>query len=155
MEIKNLFFKKNKSLSLNYICKNLNIANKYKNIKINDIKDLNNANSNDLSFLNSSKYFPLINKSKAKFIIVHSKHEKILKDIYNPIVVDNVLKSVALVTNLFYPDALYDAVDLSVKELLKNHKNILFGKNVLLGNKVKNRRKFTNSHNTIISSMYN
>ena len=52
MKIKNLFFKKKNNISLSKIYKTLNIK-KISRLQINDIKDLKNASSNDISFFNS------------------------------------------------------------------------------------------------------
>ena len=59
----------------------------------------------------------------------------------------------ALVTNLFYPDALNDSVDLSVKIPNKNeYKKVIFGKNSLIGKNVKIGVNTIIGHNTIIES---
>ena len=45
-------------------------------------------------FLIIIKIFRFFKKTKAKYIITHKKYEKIIKKYCNPIIVDNVLKSV-------------------------------------------------------------
>ena len=67
---KNIFFKKIKKISVNEICKKLKIKNIIKKkIYLNDIKTLDAASRNDLTFLHSSKYLKLIPKIKSNFII--------------------------------------------------------------------------------------
>ena len=62
---KNIFFKKIKKISVNEICKKLKIKNiKKKKNYLNDIKTLDDASRNDLTFLHSSKYIKLIPKIK-------------------------------------------------------------------------------------------
>ena len=61
---KNIFFKKKSNISLSSICKLLNIDNLSKNkILINDIKILESAKNNDITFFHSSKYSSILNKT--------------------------------------------------------------------------------------------
>ena len=153
MLIKNLFFKKKKYEYLYNILNFLGVDRIYKNIKINNITDLNVANKNDISFFNSLKYIDLLKNTKAGYVIVLKKHAKIVKKYCNPIIVSNVLIAVSQLTELFYPDSLNDSTDFSVNKPNKiKYKNIQFGKNVLLGKKVKIGRKTIIGHNTIIES---
>ena len=101
MKINNLFFRKIKKVKLSKIFNVLNIK-KINNLdEIFDIKDLNNASSKDISFFNSLKYLDFLKKTKAKYILVEKKYEKIVKNYSNPVVIPNVLKSVAIITELF------------------------------------------------------
>ena len=148
---KNFFKKKKVFLSDIFICLGKKKLNK--NETINNIADLNNAKKKDISFFNSAKYLALLKKTKSAYIITHKKHFNLVKKYANPIIVENVLKSVALVTNLFYPDALNDSVDLSVKIPNKNeYKKVIFGKNSLIGKNVKIGVNTIIGHNTIIES---
>ena len=154
MKINNPFFKKKKNIFLSDILKCLSLHNIKKNkIKIFDIKDLNNAGAKDISFFNSIKYLKLLKNSKVKYVITHKKYEKLINKICNPILVDNVLKSVSIVSNLFYPTALNDAIDFTVsKPNNKLLKHIKFGRNVLIGKNVKIGSNSIIGHNTIIES---
>ena len=154
MKINNPFFKKKKNIFLSDILRCLNLHNIKKNkIKILDITNLSNAGLNDISFFNSIKYLNLLKNSKVKYVITHKKYEKLINKLCYPILVDNVLKSVSLVTNLFYPDALNDAIDYTVTRPKKNlFKNVKFGSNVLIGKNVKIGDKSQIGHNTIIES---
>ncbi len=152
MKIKNLFFKKKNNISLSKIYKTLNIK-KISRLQINDIKDLKNASSNDISFFNSLKYLDDLKKTKTKHIIIHKKYLNYVDSFSNPIVVDNVLNSVSLVVDLFYPTALIDAVDFKLKKPRKKmYKNIRLGENILIGKNVKIGQNSIIGHNSIIES---
>ena len=74
MSINNPFFKKNAPISIfkiisNIKSKNSNIKNKY----VNDIKEINVANKNDITFLHSSKYSNLAGKTKASYCLTTQK----------------------------------------------------------------------------------
>ena len=147
------FFKKNKKIYLSDIYKILGKKNNYKNILIENISDLNSAKKNDISFFNSLKYTELLKKSKSKFILTHKKYENIVKRYSRPILVENVLKAVALITKLYYPDSLDDGVDFYAKKPnQKKYKNVKFGNNVLVGNNVIIGKDTIIGHNTIIES---
>ena len=154
MKINNPFFKKKKNLFLSDILKCLNLPNNKKSkIKIFDIKDLINAGPNDVSFFNSIKYLDYLKGSDVKYVITHKKYESLINKFCNPIIVDNVLKSVSVITKLFYPDALKDTIDYSIKK--PNEKlfmNVKFGNNTLLGKNVKIGKNSYLGHNTIIES---
>ncbi len=153
MTIKNPFFKKKSNIFLSDIYSVLNKKKNRNRIRINDIKDLNNAKANDISFFNSSKYLDILKKSKAKYVIANKKHSNLIKKFCNPIIVENVLKSVANITLLFYPDSLNDSVDYSIaKPDNKVFKNVTFGSNVLLGENVRIGKNTFIGHNSIIES---
>ena len=153
MKIKNPFFYKKSNITLNKINKVLNKKPSGKTIYINDIKNLIDANTNDISFFNSIKYLEILKKSKVKYVISHKKYEKIINAHCYPIIVENVLKSVALISELFYPESINDAVDFNVSKPVKsNYKKVHFGKNVLIGKKVKIGKNSVIGHNSIIES---
>ena len=153
MNLKNPFFLKEKKIFLFDILKVLKKKKINKNTKINNIADLYNASSNDISFFNSLKYLDHLKKSKAKYVITSKKYYNIVIKFSNPIIVDNVLKSVSLVTKLLYPNSLDDAVDFKLTyPLKKTYKKVKFGLNVLLGNNVKIGQNSIIGHNTIIES---
>tara|TARA_B100000941_G_scaffold264459_1_gene218440 strand:- start:215 stop:1195 length:981 start_codon:yes stop_codon:yes gene_type:complete len=139
---KNIFFKKVKKISVNEICKKLKIKNIIKkNIYLNDIKTLDDASKNDLTFLHSSKYLRLIPKIKSNFVLTSSKFQKYLTN-KNTFLVNDVLLSVARITELFYPDSLNENFNYKKpinQNLIKPKKvtigtNVLIGKNVTIGN---------------------
>ena len=152
MNNKNIFFKKKTKVTLSELKKVLFVKDNDKTI-INDIKDLRSAKKNDISFYNSPRYFDLLKNCKASFIITNKKYKNIVQNYSKAIVVDNVLKSVALVTSLFYPDSLNDTIDLNLTEpKTKNFNKVFFGKNTLIGENVKIGTNSMIGHNTIIES---
>ena len=149
----NKFFHKTNSINLSKIFKILNLKFNLKDIKINDIKDLHNASSKDLSFMNSIKYLDLLKKTKSKYIVTNLKYKKLVSKYGKPIIVSNVLKSVADITLLFYPYSLDDTFDINASyPNIKKFKNVKFGKHVLLGKNVKIGKNTIIGHNTIIES---
>ena len=149
---KNIFFEKTDKISLKAICKTLNINNiSKKNYFFYDIKTLNEASKNDLTFLHSSKYLNLIPKIKSNFVITSSKFKKHqLKK--NLLIVDNVLLAVAKITELFYPNSINENF-ISKKEINNDYlssKNIVLGSNVIIGKSVKIGKNTFIGHNSII-----
>ena len=153
MIINNKFFVKKKNIYLSDILQILKINDIKDNLKINNILDLDKASKNDISFFNSLRYLDLLSKSNVKYVITSEKYSKIVKNYCKPIIVKNVLKSVALITKLFYPNSLDDAVDFSLKQPIEsNYKKIKFGKNILIGKNVKIGRNTIIGHNSIVES---
>ena len=151
--IKNPFFIKNKNIYLSDVLKILGKKRQKKDFKINDIADLRLAKKNDISFFNSPKYLDILKKSKAKHVISSDKYLSKIDKYCEPIIVKNVLKSVYLITELFYPNSLDDAVDFSLETPdIKKFNKIKFGKNVLIGKNVKIGINSIIGHNTIIES---
>ena len=151
--MKNIFFKKKTNIKLNDILKTLGKQKIKNNSIINDIKNLENASDNDITFIHSKKYFNLIKKTKSKFVLTNSKMKKIIPRNIKIIEVKNVLLSVAKITSLFYPNALDDTFDKNVSALnKKKYNNIKFGENILIGRNVKIGKNCSIGHNTIIES---
>ena len=151
--MKNIFFKKKTNIKLNDILKILGKQKIKNNSIINDIKNLENASDNDITFIHSKKYFNSIKKTKSKFVLTNSKMKKIIPRNIKIIEVKNVLLSVAKITSLFYPNALDDTFDKNVSALnKKKYNNIKFGENILIGRNVKIGKNCSIGHNTIIES---
>ncbi len=149
----NKFFKKQKSIKLKNILENLKLKNNYNNTNINDIKDLENATKDDISFLNSTKYLAELNNTKAKYVIVTEKHKHLIPKKIKPLAVRNVLVSVSKIVLMFYPDSLNDIFDKNLKNIKSlNFKSIIFGDNVLVGKNVKIGKNTVIGHNSIIES---
>ena len=121
MKHSSFFFKKKNKLKIFDICKKIKAINPTKDCNINNIKDLNNANVDDISFFNSLKYLDVLKKSKAKFIITQEKNLKFIKNFCKPIVVENVFKAVAEITELFYPNSLNYNVDFNLVRTLQQN----------------------------------
>ena len=108
MRIKNPFFKKKNNINI------LNLKKPKNNFKVDNISDLNSAKTTDLSFFNSLKYIEGLKLTKANNVITDKKYEKVVKKYSNPIIVTNVLKAVASITQLFYPTSINDNVDFNL-----------------------------------------
>ena len=127
---------------------------KYKKIKIFDIKNLIDANSNDITFFHSKKYETLASSTKASFCLTTQNLSQILPRTCNKIIVDNVLITTATITKMFYPNATDDFFDISAVNINKTSfkKKVKFGNNVLIGKNVKIGKNCLIGHNSIIES---
>jgi len=149
--MKNPFFKKKTNIRINDILKLLKLKKIKNNIKINDIKDLDTAGKNDITFFDSLKYRDSLNKTKSNIVISNKKFLKLIPKNLFVIEVNDVHLSIYSITSLFYPDSLDDSFDSSTKNLTKNmFKKLKYGKNVLIGNNVKIGNNCTIGHNSII-----
>ena len=149
----NVFFEKNNNIKINDIFNCLKLKKSSKNIKVNDINDLIEADVNDITFFHSKKYLDSVKSTKAKIIITNSKLKNMLPKNLFIVEVKNVLLSVAKVTTLFYPNALNDTFDNNVSLINQNKfTNIKIGQNILLGKNVKIGKNCSIGHNTIIES---
>ena len=149
---KNLFFNKINRISLIEICKKLKIKNiTKKNIYLNDIRTLEDASKNDLTFIHSSRYLKLIPKIKSSYIITSSKFKKYLTN-KNILLVDNVLLAVARITELFYPNSLNENFNyrISSNQNFIKSKSVTLGLNVLIGKNVKIGNNSFIGHNSIL-----
>ena len=135
----------------------LNVLNlKIKNLEteqtVEDIKNLHNANSGDISFYHSKKYKEVARNTKASFCITTELLKNDIPKNCIPLIVDNVLFSICLVTAKFYPNSINDNFDNSSENinqtLFKN--KVKYGKNVLIGEGVKIGENCLIGHNSII-----
>ena len=124
MKSLNIFFKKRKKTYLYDILQFFKIKNKKsnKNIFINDIKPLDIAKKNDITFLHTSKYKHLLSISKSNFVITNHKLSKLIHNSKTKIVVDNVLISVSKLTEFLYPESLNEQLDVDVISINKKKK---------------------------------
>ena len=151
----NIFFKKRQKIYLHDILKTLNIQNRknYKNVLINNIQNLDDAKNNDITFFHSIKYKDLLKVTKSHFIITTPKLSLHLPKTKTKLIVDNVLLSVAIVTEYFYPNSLDDKYENKFINIdTKKYKNVNFGSNVILGENVKIGKNSYVGHNSIIES---
>tara|TARA_B100000029_G_C17527670_1_gene942220 strand:+ start:311 stop:1297 length:987 start_codon:yes stop_codon:yes gene_type:complete len=150
------FFEKKGPFPLNEIIKVIGCDKKLaNNIKINGFESLLNANSSDLTFLNSSKYKELSFKTKAAACITSDGLSKFLPNSCIKLSVKNVLFAVTQASRMFYPNADLDTLDENlskIEDVIDNYKNIKFGKNVLIGSNVKIGKNTTIGSNSIIES---
>ena len=154
--MKNPFFLNKGPKEIADILAKINIQNKskYSGIKISDIKDLVNASDKDITFFHSKKYELAASKTKAAFCITTKNLSTKLPDTCKPIEVDNVLVSTAMITTLFYPDAITDDFDVHATNIEKTSFNnsVNHGQNILIGTNVKIGANCSIGHNTIIES---
>ncbi len=156
MNYLNIFFKKKKNIIFQDIIKILNVKNKknYKNISIKNIQNLDQARKNDITFFHTPKYKDLLEKTNSNIIITNSKLSDLIPKSKIKFVVENVLISVAKVTEYIYPDSLNDEFENNPINLKinKKYKNVKFGSNVIIGENVKIGKNCTIGHNSIIES---
>ena len=133
---------------------NFQNKSKYSGIKIYDIKDLVNASNKDITFFHSKKYELAASKTKAAFCITTKNLSTKLPDTCKPIEVDNVLVSTAMITTLFYPDAITDDFDINTSNIenTSHNNSVNHGQNILLGKNVKIGSNCSIGHNSIIES---
>ena len=152
----NPFFQNKGPLKIEKILSSIKVENNFKNLdlEIFDIKDLVTASTNDITFFHSKKYESVASNTKASYCLTTTKLSNILPKNCEPIVVENVLVSTALVTSLFYPDAITDDFDVHTLNIEKTSFNnsTNHGKNILIGKNVKIGSNCFIGHNTIIES---
>ena len=152
----NPFFENNGPKKIEEILTQIKLQNKYeyRGINIADIKDLFNASNKDISFFHSKKYELAAAQTKAAFCITTKNLSNKLPNNCKPIEVDNVLVSTAMITRIFYPDAITDDFDVHTLNIEKTpYKNsVNHGQNILIGKNVKIGSNCSIGHNTIIES---
>ena len=152
----NPFFENKGPIKIDEILTQTNFQNKseYSGIKIFDIKDLVNASNKDITFFHSKKYELAASKTKAAFCITSKNLSNKLPDNCKAIEVDNVIVSTAMITAMFYPDAIKDDFDAHTLNIEKTSYNnsVKHGQNILIGKNVKIGSNCLIGHNTIIES---
>ena len=139
---KNLFYEKKGPFPLKQITKNIGVTGNFENknnFEIYGLESLSNANENDMTFLNSSKYRDLSLKTKAIVCITSSNLSKFLPEKCIKLDVKNILFAVTQASKMFYPNAHIDFPDenLSNSDKVKTlYSDVKFGKNVLIGKNV-------------------
>ena len=145
---KNIFFERKGPFLLNKFFPQLKLKKK---IKIFDIKNLETATKNDLSFLDSINYINLAKSTKTLYCLTTEKLRHCLPKNCRPIIVNNVLFELCKVTRFFYPNADIDIPDKSLKIPKKStYPKVTFGNNVLIGKNCKIGKNSTIGSNTII-----
>ena len=154
--MKNPFFKNKGPFVIDKLLQlsSINNKNNYLQNQITDIKDLAKADKNNITFFHSKKYEDIAKKTEASFCITTKTLSHALSKNCKPIIVDNVLVSTAQITKLFYPDAITDDFDDTVKLLEKTPflNKIKHGQNILIGNNVKIGNNCSIGHNSIIEN---
>ena len=152
--MQNPFFKNHGPYKIDILLKKIGFNNieNFKKDRISDVKDLINATINDITFLHSKNYSEIASKTKASYCITLNSLSKYLPTTCKKIIVDNVLITMAAITQKFYPDSIVDNFDHTAKDISKTiyKKKVNFGKNVLIGKNVKIGKNCLIGHNTII-----
>ena len=122
-----------------------------KNVKINDIKPLISADSNDLTFYDSKKYKDLANSTKASFCITTVNLSPDLPKKTEKILVKNVLFELTMLLKKIINGADVDYPDLTLRSpIKKKFISVKFGNNVLIGKNVTIGKNSIIGSNTII-----
>jgi UDP-3-O-[3-hydroxymyristoyl] glucosamine N-acyltransferase len=152
--VKNPFFKNNGPFKIADLFKDFKLKNidNLDNSLVFDIKDLQSAGKNHLTFFHSKKYHLQASKTKASYCLTLKNLNNYLPKNCKPIYVDNVLSKISHITSKFYPDAINDDFDNSVKIIneLNFDGKVKFGYNVLVGKNVQIGHNCSIGHNTII-----
>ena len=152
----NPFFQNKGPFKIDKILSSVKFENNFDNldIEIFDIKDLVTASTNEITFLHSKKYESVASITNASYCLTTNKLSNILPKNCKPIEVENVLVSTAMLTSMFYPDAITDDFDNHTLDIDKTPFNNLVnhGQNILIGKKVKIGSNCSIGHNTIIES---
>ena len=154
----NPFFKNTGPYNINYLLKSINLNNyNFPDDKINDIKDLNTSQKNEITFFHSKKYIELAKITKASYCITQENFTSVLPNTCKAIISKKVLLHTAEITKIFYPDSVTDKLDSSVKDIneIKLNNEVKFGKNVLIGEGVKIGSNCSIGHNSIIEKNVN
>ena len=154
----NPFFKNTGPHNINFLLKTINLGNNnLSDDKITDIKDLNSAQKNEITFLHSKKYSDLAKKTKASFCLTSENFQSFLPDSCKAIITEKVLLHTAQITKIFYPDSITDDYDNTVKNITETDfkDKVKFGKNVVIGKNVKIGVNCLIGHNSIIEKNVN
>ena len=157
--MKNPFFKNHGPFKINDLLKDLKLGEieNVGNDVIHDIKDLQAADKEHLTFFHSKKYHLQASKTKASYCITLKNLANHLPKECRSICVDNVLLIMSQITAKFYPDSINDDFDNSVKKIdeISFDNKIQYGHNVLVGENVKIGKNCLIGHNTIIEKNVN
>ena len=150
----NPFFKNTGPIPIDKLLKSIGLDNNenYNKEKIYNVSDLSFASKKDLTFFHSKKYSSIASSTKALYCVTLNSLSKYLPKSCKPIVVNNVLLTMAQITKLFYPNSIEDNFDDTAKDISKTlfKKKVKYGKNVLIGKNVKIGKNCLIGHNTII-----
>ena len=148
----NPFFLNKGPISLLKVYELLEITNQKKNdFNFYNIKDLYSADKDTITFFHSKRYKEAAKLTKASFCLTSDLLKNFLPKTCEPIIVNNVLISVAKITKEFYPNSVEDELDNKVLSIDKSdYKSVNHGKNVLIGENVKIGSNCSIGHNSII-----
>ena len=151
----NPFFKNHGPFKINEILKYISVKfDESNDYEIHDVKDLLTSTEKDITFFHNKNYAALAVKTKASYCVTLNNLISHLPASCKPIIVDNVLLSIANITKKFYPSSVTDDFDNEVIEIENTDlkEKVKFGKNVYIGKNVKIGKNFKIGHNSIIES---
>ncbi len=118
---------------------------------IKNVKTLEIAEKNDLTFFESIKYKDLAKKTKSNYCLTNKNLAKFLPPHTQKIIVNNVLYELAKILNKIYLKADLDYPDTTLKNPKKRtYSFVKFCNNVLIGKNVKIGKKSIIGSNTVI-----
>jgi len=145
---KNVFFEQKGPFLLDEIFDFIDFK---KQIKISDIKSLEEATVSDLTFLESPNYISEAKSTKASCCLTTNKLKIHLPDTCKAIVVKNILFELCKVVRKFYPNADIDIPDPSlIKPLESKYLDVRFGNNVFVGKNSEIGKKTIIGSNSVI-----
>jgi len=154
----NPFFRNNGPFKLSELLKdNIEYLKSFNEIPkidnfIHDVKNLNEATSNDITFFHSIKYKDLAIKTNAYACITKSDFFHLLPKECIKIPSDNVLLSTAIITAKFYPNSITDDNNFDLINIHEKFKDIPSGKNTFVGLNVDIGKNTKIGYNTIIEN---
>ena len=117
-----------------------------------DVKNLNEANSNDITFFLFFKYKDLAIKTNAYVCITKKEFFHLLPKDCIKISCDNILLLTAMITSKFYPESITDNNNYDLTNINEKFKNVISGKNSLVGLNVVIGKNVKIGHNSIIEN---
>ena len=117
-----------------------------------DVKNLNEATSNDLTFFHSIKYKDLAINTKAYACITKTDFFHLLPETCIKISCDNVLLLTAIITAKFYPDSITDDNNYDLIDINEKFRDTVSGKNTFVGHNVIIGKNTRIGNNTIIEN---
>lgn len=104
-EFNHFFYKKEDFITIENICQNLQIINENdldKNTKIYNVKIIEEAGQNDLTFFSNIKYLEKLKETRASFCIIDEKYAGLLPENIIPIVVKNPHYAYTIILDMLY-----------------------------------------------------
>ena len=134
-----------------------NYSSSLKNLRkdnrlIHDVKNLSEATSKDITFFHSINYKDQAIKTKAYACITKKEYFDFLPKKCIKISCENIHMLTAMITSKFYPDSTRDNHNYDLSNIKEKFKNIISGKNTLVGCNVVIGKNTQIGYNTIIES---
>ena len=148
----NPFFKNTGPYKLNYLLDLINLNKFETDDTINDIRDLNLSDKQDITFFHSKKYIEIAKVTKASYCITSENLKSYLPKTCKSIISKKILLNTAQITKIFYPDSVTDDFDTTVNSIHETEfkDKVKYGKNVLIGENVQIGKNCLIGHNSIL-----